>query len=117
MASEKETPKTTEQPDLFYEERFWEQYVGPDYRGNDHLAAPMRAKSLRGLPTALILTAEVDPIRDDAEAYAALADLVVHAIRAIPSSGASPVGSTSRQPPSSHTSTTAWKSSGSSAQA
>ncbi|AHK31492.1 MULTISPECIES: alpha/beta hydrolase [Rhodococcus] len=50
---------------------FWDQYVGPGHRADDHLAAPMRAESLRGLPSALILTAEVDPIRDDAEAYAA----------------------------------------------
>ncbi|BAH51916.1 putative esterase [Rhodococcus opacus B4] len=49
---------------------FWDQYVGPGHRADDHLAAPMRAESLRGLPPALILTAEVDPIRDDAEAYA-----------------------------------------------
>ncbi|WP_280236449.1 alpha/beta hydrolase [Nocardia cyriacigeorgica] len=48
----------------------WEQYVGADHTGGDHLAAPMRAASLHGLPPALIMTAEVDPIRDDAEAYA-----------------------------------------------
>ncbi|MER7516498.1 alpha/beta hydrolase [Streptomyces sp. NPDC126499] len=49
----------------------WEQYIGPDRVGAvDHLAAPMRAESLRGLPPALVLTAEVDPLRDDAEAYA-----------------------------------------------
>ncbi|WP_280302419.1 alpha/beta hydrolase [Nocardia neocaledoniensis] len=50
--------------------RFWEQYVGAGHPGGDPLAAPMRAESLRGLPPALIITAEVDPIRDDAEAYA-----------------------------------------------
>ncbi|WP_027499705.1 alpha/beta hydrolase [Rhodococcus sp. UNC363MFTsu5.1] len=50
---------------------FWDQYVGPGHRADDHLAAPMRADSLRGMPPALIVTAEVDPIRDDAEAYAA----------------------------------------------
>ncbi|MFF0279207.1 alpha/beta hydrolase [Rhodococcus aetherivorans] len=49
----------------------WDQYIGPEHRTGDHLAAPLRAESLRGLPPALILTAEVDPIRDDAEAYAA----------------------------------------------
>ncbi|MBW1595583.1 alpha/beta hydrolase [Streptomyces sp. JJ38] len=49
----------------------WEQYLGPDHTGAvDHLAAPMRAESLRGLPPALVLTAAVDPLRDDAEAYA-----------------------------------------------
>ncbi|MET9214796.1 MULTISPECIES: alpha/beta hydrolase [unclassified Nocardia] len=49
---------------------FWEQYVGAGHPGGDPLAAPMRARSLRGLPPALVVTAEVDPIRDDAEAYA-----------------------------------------------
>ncbi|WP_067707165.1 alpha/beta hydrolase [Nocardia yamanashiensis] len=49
----------------------WEQYVGPDHPGGDQLAAPLRAATLRDLPPALILTAEVDPLRDDAEAYAA----------------------------------------------
>ncbi|GGN80228.1 alpha/beta hydrolase [Nocardia rhizosphaerihabitans] len=49
---------------------FWEQYVGAGHPGGDPLAAPMRADSLRGLPPALVITAEVDPIRDDAEAYA-----------------------------------------------
>ncbi|MFH8573856.1 alpha/beta hydrolase [Streptomyces sp. NPDC017993] len=50
---------------------FWEQYIGPDNQGGvDQYAAPMKAASLHGLPPALILTAEVDPLRDDAEAYA-----------------------------------------------
>lgn len=49
----------------------WEQYVGSARQGDvDQYAAPMKAASLRGLPPALILTAEVDPLRDDAEAYA-----------------------------------------------
>lgn len=48
----------------------WEQYVGAGCADVGHLAAPMRARSLRDLPSALVLTAEVDPLRDDAEAYA-----------------------------------------------
>ncbi|NWF24800.1 alpha/beta hydrolase [Streptomyces sp. PKU-EA00015] len=49
----------------------WEQYIGPGRRGSvDQYAAPMKAGSLHGLPPALVLTAEVDPVRDDAEAYA-----------------------------------------------
>ncbi|GAA1209762.1 alpha/beta hydrolase [Prauserella alba] len=46
----------------------WEQYVG--HTVVDQYAAPMKAASWRGLPPALVLTAEVDPLRDDAEAYA-----------------------------------------------
>ncbi|MGV9322008.1 alpha/beta hydrolase [Streptomyces sp. NPDC003660] len=50
---------------------FWEQYLGPDHGDEvDHYAAPMHAESLRDLPPALVLTAEVDPLRDDAELYA-----------------------------------------------
>lgn len=50
---------------------FWEQYLGPDQEGRvEPYAAPMKAESLRGLPPALVLTAHVDPLRDDAEAFA-----------------------------------------------
>ncbi|GAB2738776.1 alpha/beta hydrolase [Salinifilum aidingensis] len=49
----------------------WGQYIGPERLGFvDQYAAPMKAASLQGLPPALVLTAEVDPLRDDAEVYA-----------------------------------------------
>ncbi|MGW5645368.1 alpha/beta hydrolase [Saccharopolyspora sp. NPDC003752] len=48
----------------------WEQYIGAARAEVGHHAVPMKATSLRGLPPALVLTAEVDPLRDDAEAYA-----------------------------------------------
>jgi len=47
---------------------FWEQYIAD--KPVDHLAAPMHAETLRGLPPTLVITAAVDPLRDDAEAYA-----------------------------------------------
>lgn len=49
----------------------WEQYLGTSPEVVDHYAAPMKAASLAGLPPTLVLTAEVDPLRDDGEAYAA----------------------------------------------
>lgn len=50
---------------------FLRQYVGEVGVAPDVLAAPMRAANLAGLAPAHVITAEVDPLRDDAEAYAA----------------------------------------------
>lgn len=49
---------------------FWQAYVGEDLAQVSPLAAPMKAVSLEGLPSATVLTAEYDPLRDEAEAYA-----------------------------------------------
>ena len=47
---------------------FWDQYLG----GNSPtpLAAPSMIESLAGLPTAHVITAEYDVLRDEGEAYA-----------------------------------------------
>ncbi len=69
------TPSALENAEGYFLSRndmvwFWEQYVATEEDGTHHYAAPLRAKDLSGLPPALVITAEYDPLRDEGESYA-----------------------------------------------
>jgi acetyl esterase len=49
---------------------FWDHYLGTA-TGDDPHASPLRARTLTGLPPALVATSQFDPLRDEGETYAA----------------------------------------------
>jgi acetyl esterase len=49
---------------------YWDQYVNSPEDYKNPYVIPMASADLSGLPPAIIITAEYDPLRDEAEAFA-----------------------------------------------
>ena len=70
------TPSYQENADGYFLTRddmvwFWNHYLNGEADAANPYACPLRAASLAGLPSALVITAEFDPLRDEGEMFAA----------------------------------------------
>jgi acetyl esterase len=70
-----DTPSYSENADGYLLTRdamrwFWNHYARSAADRSNPYASPLRASNLTGLPAALVITAEFDPLRDEGERYA-----------------------------------------------